>query len=114
MTIKKKFEFVLISYPDVVDSEETRLSTMSSTDFAARGPPASSPEPPEAAEAAPPSHEGRRGMGDSKHLELDLEERKTCETIFDAAKEGKENVIFDKEKMKVLKQRNNEQTGQEI
>ena len=50
---------------------------MSSTDFAARGAPASRPEQPEAAEPAPPSHDGRRGMGDSKHRELDLEESKT-------------------------------------
>ena len=72
--IKKAKQY--LSYPEVVDRDETLLSAMSSTDLAERGMPASKERLPEAAETAPPSHEGLRGTGDSRHLELDLGERK--------------------------------------
>ena len=75
-----------VSYPEVVESEETLRSTMSSTDFAGRGCPASNLKLPEAAEEAPPSHEGRRSTGDSRHRELDLGESKSPRSEFRPSK----------------------------
>ncbi len=63
----------LFTHPDVVESDDILLSTMSSTDFAGLGWTASKAK---AAEASPPIQEGRRGSGDTWHRELDLVERK--------------------------------------